>query len=156
MLALVEACMCTNVRKLSRIITRLYDKYLKPSGININQLGILLTVQGLQDSLGNSPTVSEVADRMVMESSTLSRAIAVLMQNELVELEENELNRTQKHVITTELGKKKILEAYSYWNEIQEQIRDDLGKEKFDNMIFLLTQLEDLIRTKKYDENLTS
>ena len=140
-LALVDSCLCTNIRKLSRIITRIYDSFLEPSGLNINQLGLLLTIKG-QNANATLSSIGEVGDRLVMEKSTLSRNLRKLEDYGYIETDINPENRSQKTAHVTESGLKVIFDAYGYWDEVQTRIRAKFGVDNFKELTTQLTTLQ--------------
>ncbi len=144
-LALVDSCMCTNLRKTSRLITRLYDVRLKPSGININQLALLLTIDGLRhgDAI---PSLTEVGEAMAMDSSTLSRNLRVLENQGFIVLIPDTDNRTKKTVAITEEGNIALQQAFPLWMDIQQEVQEKMGKESFQELIDLLQKLETILR----------
>ncbi len=145
--SLVETCMCTNIRKVSRLITKLYDAKLKPSGININQLAIMLTIQGFNVNKGIEPTVKELSFAMAVDPSTLSRNLRVLEDMGLISMRTDEANRTQKTIKLTEKGSESLMKAYPLWLNVQDFIRGELGEENFNQLIFLLQGLEHILVT---------
>ncbi len=143
-LALVNSCMCTNLRKVSRLITRVYDNRLKPSGININQLALLLTIDGL--ATNGPPSLGEIGDSMAMDNSTLSRNLRVLENQGLVQLLPDPNNRTKKTAIITSAGNQALLKAFPIWMDVQDNIKTKLGEKGFIELLELLHQLEGILR----------
>ncbi|RMG20874.1 MAG: MarR family transcriptional regulator [Methanobacteriota archaeon] len=145
-LTLVNSCMCTNLRKVSRLITRVYDNRLKPSGININQLALLLTIDGLREEEKGAPSLSEIGESMAMDNSTLSRNLRVLENQDLVQLIPDPDKRTRKSVKITAKGELALQKAFPFWMEVQNEIQEKLGEKNFKEMIDLLHQLEVILR----------
>lgn len=145
-LDLVNSCMCTNLRKVSRLITRIYDTRLKPSGININQLALLLTIDGLRQTLGTSPSLGEIGDSMAMDTSTLSRNLRVLENQNLIQLVPDPDVRTKKSAVITKVGNQALQKAFPIWMEVQEEIQQNLGEGDFTQLISLLRKLEATLR----------
>jgi len=67
-------CACTALRKAARSVARLYDEALKPAGMTAGQLAILRTIA----RAGEAP-LSDLARAMVMDRTSLYRAVAPLM-----------------------------------------------------------------------------
>ena len=140
-LSLVDSCMCTSIRKIARIITRIYDSHLEPSGLTINQLGLLLTIKG-QNELNELSSVGTIGQRLVMEKSTLSRNMRRLEDLGFITIETDPTNRTQKQARVTSKGLETVLDAYKYWDEVQNRIRTKLGKDQFEQLLGLLNLLQ--------------
>ncbi len=77
-----QSCVCYNLRKASRFITRLYDEFLKSSGIQATQLTILLGTKILQPV-----TLKKLSKASMMDRTTLSRNLKPLEKNRLVGVE---------------------------------------------------------------------
>jgi DNA-binding transcriptional ArsR family regulator len=73
-------CTGMRVRKLARRVSQIYDAALSGSGLSIGQFGLLGHVVG-----GREPSMSELAERLVMDRSSLSRALGPLLRAGLVE-----------------------------------------------------------------------
>ncbi len=144
-LSLIDMCMSTNVRKLSRIVTRIYDSYLKPSGININQLAIMLTIKGMQDHNDGKPSIGDAATRLAMEKSTFSRNLRVLEDLDFIKLQISSTSRSQKVISVTENGMEMIMNAYTYWDEVQHIIKTGIGEEKFMQTIAITNEIESFL-----------
>lgn len=67
------SCLCLASRQAARRLTRLFDRHLRPHGLRTTQFSVLaaLIVKG------RSP-VSELADALGMDRTTLTRSIALL------------------------------------------------------------------------------
>jgi DNA-binding MarR family transcriptional regulator len=74
-------CLSSNLRKTERLVTRLYDSYLAKAGVTAAQLPILAMIHSLP-----SASFRELSERLVLERSTLSRNLAVLQRDGLVDL----------------------------------------------------------------------
>jgi len=91
-----QSCVCYNLRKASRSITRLYDEFLKPSGILATQLTILLGTKILQPV-----TLKKLSKASMMDRTTLSRNLKPLEKNRLVGVEPGQDRR--ERIITRPL-----------------------------------------------------
>lgn len=75
-----DLCHCLASRRSARMLSRIYDRHLAPAGINISQFALL-------SHLAKDPGLSAriLASRMVMERTTLVRALRPLRAGGLVE-----------------------------------------------------------------------
>lgn len=114
---------CTNfkLRQLSRVVTQDYDTELAASGVKITQYSLLNHVQ----SLGPMRPV-DLAQRMRMDSSTLSRNLRPMLTAGWLELVEGDDARSHR-VALTEAGEAKRLEARKHWRIAQERLNRTLG-----------------------------
>ncbi len=90
-----QACIADKFRLLNRIITRLYDEALRPTGVTTSQMNILMVVTKYGEA---SP--HQVGDWLHMEKSTLSRNVRRLNQNGWLTLQPAETGRTHTLKLT--------------------------------------------------------
>src|SRR5271170_3059533 len=69
-------CMCASLRRASRTITQLYEQAVSPAGLTANQFTILQTL-----SLAGEVTQGELARILAMDSTTLTRTLAVMSRS---------------------------------------------------------------------------
>lgn len=115
-----QECLAFTTRRISRIITRLYDDALRPYGIKVSQFSLLAVLA----MLGPTPAV-ELARRLDLEKSTLSRNLQRLQSADLVRVADS--NGTQGMELSP-LGKKRLNEAMTAWRQIQERVQAILGR----------------------------
>src|SRR6185369_1797370 len=72
-------CASFNLRKASRAVTQLFDNALHPIGLRSTQLVILLA-SGIYESL----SLSQLADIIVSDRTTLTRALKPLLRKGLL------------------------------------------------------------------------
>ena len=78
---LPSQCLCTNLRRAARGVSRHYDGALDGFGINVAQYSLLCNLQRL-----DQPSISELAEAMGLDRSTLGRKLRVLEGEGLVAL----------------------------------------------------------------------
>ena len=86
---------CGNLRKASRLISQIYDEFLRPSGLNAAQYGLLMMVRGF-----GRATVTKLADWAVMDRTTFTRNLKLLERKEFVIIEPGEDQRRKVVSIT--------------------------------------------------------
>lgn len=131
-----KSCVCYNLRKASRTITRLYDEFLKPSGIHATQLTILLGTKILQPV-----TLKRLAKANLMDRTTLSRNLKPLEKSGLVKVEYGQ-DRRERIVALTDSGEEVLIKAYPLWEEAQKKIARGLNQKGLDA---LLSSLSDVV-----------
>lgn len=134
----MKDCTCINLRATTRAVTRLYDELLRPSGIRVTQLNILIPV-----AMAESITVTDLARAITMEQTTLTRNLKVLEKNGLVRLTPGEDRRT-RNVTLTEKGDEVLERAYPLWQEAQAKVLEVLGSKKLEALVSELSQLKEL------------
>ena len=116
------ACTCFALRKLSRTVTRLYDQHLAHAGLKTTQFSLL------RWAAHEALPVAELAARMAVERTTLTRNLKLLTEAGWIELRPG-ADARQKLVIATDTGRDKIREAKKFWQAAQKEVQDTLGAE---------------------------
>ena len=114
-------CACQNLRRVTRIVTRIYDEELRGTGLEITQFG-LLTALG-QIGEGNQKLLSA---GFAMDSTTLTRTLAPLLEQGWIQVRRGEDRRERLFSLTT-AGKRKIAQAQPHWERAEQRLRENLG-----------------------------
>jgi DNA-binding MarR family transcriptional regulator len=114
-------CACTSLRRAARQVTSLYDDALAPTGLRITQFSLLATV----DRHGSVP-MTDLATMLSMDRTTLTRNLTPLQRDGLVSLRLAGVGRT-KLVAMTERGRRRLLEAFPYWDGAQKRFQEAVG-----------------------------
>jgi DNA-binding MarR family transcriptional regulator len=115
-------CNCSSLRSATRALSLAFDDALRPSGLRVTQFAIL---SGLA-VIGELP-LSELADLMVMDRTTLGRNLKPLQRDELVEINVG-ADRRERLVSITPTGLKTFKRAMPLWEEIQRRFEKKVGK----------------------------
>jgi DNA-binding MarR family transcriptional regulator len=126
---LAAVCLCTNARKASRMVTKLYDDFLQPSGLLTTQF-IVLGAVSAQPSMAVTP----LADRLGMDPTTLARNLKPLERDGLVEVVKGADRRTRVLKIT-ERGLEQLARTFPYWEQAHTWIVSQLGEQRSQTMI---------------------
>ena len=114
-------CACQNLRRLSRIVTRIYDKELRKAGIEITQFGLLTALAIVGEA--NQKTLSA---GFAMDSTTLTRTLALLRKQGWIHVRPGK-DRRERVFRLTDAGKKQIMAAQSHWQMAEHRLRKTLG-----------------------------
>ena len=132
---LPSQCLCTNLRRAARGVSRHYDGALDGFGINVAQYSLLCNLQRLEQ-----PSISNLAQAMGLDRSTLGRNLRVLECDGLVTLVEGEDQRNRV-VQLTEAGRERLAAALPAWEAAQQRLIERLGAEKRETLLALLDEL---------------
>ncbi|UFQ96226.1 MarR family winged helix-turn-helix transcriptional regulator [Pseudomonas wenzhouensis] len=132
---LPTSCLCTQLRRASRGVTRRYDDALAAVGLGAAQFSLLRHVQRL-----TQPSISVLADAMGLDRSTLGRNLRVLAEQGLVQLGEGRDLRARE-VRLTEAGLQRIGQALPLWEQVQRELNAWLGAERRAELMSLLEEL---------------
>jgi DNA-binding MarR family transcriptional regulator len=124
-----RACACANLRKAARAVTQLFDEALAPSGLRATQFTLLVT-----SCLMGQSTINELAERMAMDRTTLSRNLKVLVRSGLLEVRPGEDGRTRL-VRITQAGEHALEEAYPLWQQAQQETVGVLSEERYEALL---------------------
>jgi DNA-binding MarR family transcriptional regulator len=138
---IAKTCVAVRLRLLNRVITSFYDEALRPLGLKVSQLNILIVTAKL--GLARPTQVCEI---LQLDTSTLSRNVKPLQAHGWLEVVPEEDARAQPFRLTAQ-GKRLIEKAVPAWHEAQSQATDLLG----DEGIALLDRVAKKLRDAKAD-----
>jgi DNA-binding MarR family transcriptional regulator len=115
-------CSGLSVRKAARAVGQLYDDAIAPSGIKGTQFSLLTAV-----GLAGEPTVSALAESLVMDRTTLSRNLQPLVRAGLLRMQAGKDKRQRRIALTVE-GRAKLEASLSLWRLAQNRVSDALGE----------------------------
>ncbi len=139
--SIAKSCIAVRLRLLNRVVTNLYDDALRPLGLKVSQLNILIVTAKL-----GLARPAQVCDILQLDASTLSRNIKPLQAHGWLEVVPDEDARTQPFRLTPQ-GKKLIEKSVPAWEEAQRQATELLG----DEGIALLDKAAKKLRESKAD-----
>lgn len=120
----VRGCTCFRLRKLTRRVTQHYDAHLAAAGLRITQFSVLSMLEHA-DSL----SVSELAERLEMDRTTLSRNLGPLQAAGWVESGARRDARSRALRITA-AGRETWARAKPHWRRAQDELNQALGPEQ--------------------------
>jgi DNA-binding MarR family transcriptional regulator len=117
----IRDCIATRLRMASRVITRLYDDALRPFGLRVTQLSMLVLAahRGLIRQ-------SEVGAELQLDDSTLSRNLERMRANGWLEEVPADDARVHSHRLT-QAGRALLEKAIPAWRSAQQEARRLLG-----------------------------
>ena len=124
-------CTCFKLRRATRRVTQIYDRHLQPTGLRITQYGLLARLRG------GPLHMTELAERMGMDRTTLTRNLRPLERMGYLAIDPGEDKRTRSVAITA-AGRAAAAEALPYWKDAQASVRDALGTALTDDLHGLL------------------
>src|SRR5438034_10486468 len=66
-------CACQNLRRVTRVVTRIYDQELRKSGLEVTQFGLLTALAATGEA-----NQKQLSTGLAMESTTLTRTLGLL------------------------------------------------------------------------------
>ena len=123
-------CFCAAFRKAGRILTRKYDRYLKPSGLKVTQYSMLANI-----ARNSGITVSELADKLFMDQTTVTRNLRVLGKSNYIHMETEEADNRIKRIQVSDKGESKMKEAKPFWEKAQLEMEATLGGDSITGLL---------------------
>jgi DNA-binding MarR family transcriptional regulator len=128
---------CFAIRQAARYVSHIYDRHLARVGLTTTQFSIM-------SRLKRAPlTALQLAEKMVMERTTLVRAIQPLQRDGLVVSASSGRARRARSIRLTELGERKLAAAAVPWRTAQEEFERRFGAQRAASLrqeLFALTR----------------
>ncbi len=120
--ATAGVCACMSLRKTARAVTRFFERAMEESGLRVTQFTLL------QALVRTGPvTRSALAERLVMDRTTLTRNLRPLIERRLVSVSPG-ADRRQRAVELTERGREAFAATLSSWRGAQSRFVMSLGE----------------------------
>ena len=114
-------CACQNLRRLTRVITRIYDQELRKAGLEITQFGLLTAL-----AVTGEANQKRLSAGFAMDSTTLTRTLGLLRKQGWVQVKRGK-DRRERLFSLTRAGKRQMAEAQPYWELAEQRLRQELG-----------------------------
>ena len=121
-------CACQNLRRVTRVVTRIYDQELRKAGFEITQFGLLTAL-----AVTGEANQKRLSAGFAMDSTTLTRTLGLLLKQGWVRVRRGK-DRRERLFRLTQRGKRQLAEAQRYWERAEERLRRELGDEGWKNM----------------------
>lgn len=133
-------CNCFAIRQAARYISQLYERHLAHAGITAAQFTLLVAI-------GKRPgiTMQDLADRMVMDRTTLVRALKPLQRDGIVTTAQQDTGSRAIGLQLSDIGLEKATEAGKLWIEAQKEFEEKFGRERASELrksLYEITALE--------------
>ena len=121
-------CACQNLRRLTRLVTRIYDHELRKAGIESTQFGLLTALAAVGES--NQKTLSA---GFAMDSTTLTRTLALLRDQGWISVSTGK-DRRERIFRLTEAGRRQVAAAQPHWHQAERRFQKALGSRAWKQM----------------------
>jgi len=115
------ACNCLALRQAARHVSQIYDAHLALVGLRTTQYSILAKLKRL-----GPLSINELANSMVMDRTTLGRAIRPLERDKLLAIGAGDDGRTRSLRLTA-TGAARLKAATEKWREAQQEFETAFG-----------------------------
>src|ERR1700733_1838568 len=121
-------CACQNLRRLSRVVTRIYDQELRRAGLEITQFGLLTALAAVGEA-----NQKRLSAGFAMDSTTLTRTLGLLRKQGWVRAMRGK-DRRERLFSLTAAGKQQLAMAQPHWERAERRLRKELGEAGWKNM----------------------
>ena len=121
-------CACQNLRRVTRIVTRIYDQELRKAGLEITQFGLLTAL-----ATAGEANQKRLSAGFAMDSTTLTRTLGLLLKQGWVRVRRGK-DRRERLFRLTQAGKRKMAGAQAFWERGEQRLQRELGDEGWKNM----------------------
>lgn len=121
-------CNCAAVRSAARAVTKAYDDVLRPLELRMTQYSILSKV-----AKEGQLALSDLADRMVMDRTTLARNVKPLEREGWIEVAVG-ADRRERLLSVTATGKALLERARPLWLETSRRLDEKLGPQQAETL----------------------
>ena len=120
---IAKTCIAVRLRLLNRVVTNFYDDALRPLGLKVSQLNILVVTAKL-----GLAQPAKICDILQLDTSTLSRNVERMRAKGWLEVVPGKDARTQPFRLTAQ-GTRLLERAVPAWEQAQQQAGELLGED---------------------------
>jgi DNA-binding MarR family transcriptional regulator len=131
----VLPCACANLRRAARAVTRLYNRELRETGLELTQLTLLMAL-----SVTGETTQGRLGSLLALDTTSLTRMLALLKKRGWIGAQPGD-DRRQRLLRLTPSGQARLQKALPHWERAQQRLRRRLGEPAWSKMGELLTQV---------------
>jgi DNA-binding MarR family transcriptional regulator len=131
--------MCANLRRTSRALTQDYEEALRPVGLRATQFTILQVL-----FRAGEVTQGELGKMLAMDSTTLTRTLAIMAQHGWIEKQRGNDRREWRLRLARE-GKVQLKRGNSEWQKVQARLRAQLGNERWHALLNLTNEVTNMV-----------
>jgi DNA-binding MarR family transcriptional regulator len=123
--AAAELARCTNLRlrKLTRRVTQLYDRWLAGAGLTSTQFSLLAYLFAQEDL-----SIGELAELLVTDPTTLTRNLQPLEKQGYLRIVPGATDRRRRTVTLCGEGRTAFRRAVPLWRQAQARVAQALGE----------------------------
>jgi len=137
----LRGCTCFRLHRATRRVTAVYNRALAPIGMRVTQYSLLSNLRGAA-----AVPVSQLAEKLDMDRTTLTRNLKPLADAGWVEVRPSELDARVRLVDLTPSGAEQLRAARTAWKRAQEEVNGTIGEAQLLQLHGLLDRCVALFR----------
>lgn len=110
-------CYCTQFRRTSGALTKIYDEALDPVGLRITQFSLLRSLSRI-----GVATITQLAEESALDLTTISRNVKLLIERGWVDVLPGEKDKREKRLNLNENGRAAVKNAMPQFRKAQGRI----------------------------------
>jgi len=114
-------CACQSLRRVTRVVTRIYDQELRKAGLEITHFSLLTAL-----AKTGGANQKRLSAGFAMDSTTLTRTLKLLLKQGWIRVRPGE-DRRERMFSLTAAGTQKMAEAQPHWEQAEKRLRQRLG-----------------------------
>ena len=139
----LSPCVCNTLRRVTRVVTQLYDDCLRPSGLRVTQFSILAAIARLGEA-----SLKQLEDELAIDQTTLTRSLSLLERGGVIERASHPDGRIKAMRLTAR-GRRALAEAWPMWAQAQGKVLRALGTKAWADAQRRLTRLHHVAVRKR-------
>ena len=128
-------CLCASLRRATRSLTQLYEEAMRPTGLRSSQFTILQAL-----SLAGEVTQGTLGQILAMDSTTLTRTLAIMGRHGWVERQRGD-DRREWRIQISPAGRDQFRRALPYWERAQAVAKKKLGGSRWHQLMKLSNEI---------------
>jgi DNA-binding MarR family transcriptional regulator len=112
-----DTCLCLHAQRAARVLARRFDDAFRPLGMTNGQFSLLNALNRAEPA-----TISEVADFLAMDRTTLTALIKPLEARKWIKVTRDGADRRKRRLALTARGHGALLQAYPVWRATHDAI----------------------------------
>jgi len=121
-------CACQNLRRVTRVVTRIYDQELRKAGLEITQFGLLTALAATGEA-----NQKQLSAGFAMDSTTLTRTLGLLRRQGWIRVKTGKDKRERVFSLTG-AGRRQMAMAQPHWERAERRLREELGDTAWKSM----------------------
>ena len=128
-------CACQDLRRATRVVTRIYDQELAKAGIEITQFGLLTALD-----LTREANQKRLSAGFAMDSTTLTRTLRLMLKQGWIRARRGK-DKRERLFSLTRAGRRQLAKAQPFWEAAQRRLRKELGDAGWTSMKQAVSQI---------------
>src|SRR5512146_857175 len=128
-------CQCASLRRAARALTQLYDQALRPTGLRATQFTVLQALE-----LAGEVTQGELGEILAMDSTTLTRTLAIMVRRGWIAVRPGE-DRRERRLRLSPAGQHQLKRGLEQWEKVQRRLQRRLSSNRWQSLLKLTNQV---------------